>query len=154
MARRRESRRRGKLDPRTLWALVGDEEVYEDADMVERYWDWREEVHGYSRRPGTRPAGWWALEAPEGAPRFEDYRGSYSGASNRVEPDPEGDLWTEDFDLDRLRFLARHGQLSDDEIAAKLAAPKDDRLPPYARETAERDAEAVLDGLADRQGAG
>ena len=152
MARRRESRRRGKLDPRTLWALVGDEEVYEDAGMVELYWDWRAEVHGYSKLPGTRPAGWWALEAPEGAPQFEDYRGEYCGATNRVEPDPEGDLWTEDFDLDRLRFIARHGQLSDDEIAALLAAPKD--APPYARETAERDAEAVLDGLADRQGAG
>jgi len=152
MARRRESRRRGKLDPRTLWALVADEEAYEDADMVERYWIYREEVHAYTKLPGTRPAGWWVLEAPEGAPQFEDYRGSYSGATNRVEPDPGGDLWTEDFDRDRLHFLARHGQLSDDEISALLAAPKD--APPYARETAERDAEAVLDGLADRQGAG
>lgn len=153
MARRRdESRRRGKLDPSVLWDLAADEEVYEDAAMVELYWVWREEVHGRSKLPGTRPAGWWVLEAPEGAPVFEHYRGSYSGATNRVEPDPEGDLWTEDFDLDRLRFLARHGQLSGVEIAALLAAPKD--APPYARETAERDAEAVLDGLADRQGAG
>jgi len=152
MARRRESRRRGKLDPSVLWDLAADEEVYEDAAMVELYWVWREEVHGRSKLPGARPAGWWVLEAPEGAPRFEDYRGSYSGATNRVEPDPEGDLWTESFDRDRLRFLAKHGQLSDDEIAALLGAPK--AAEPYARETAERDAEAVLDGLADRQGAG
>ncbi len=151
MARRRdESRRRGKLAASVLWALVGDEEVYEDADMVSLYWAHHDAVHAYSTLPGARPAGWWVLEAPEGAPRFEDYPGSYSGASNRVEPDPEGDLWLEAFVHDRLRFLARHGQLGDDELAALLAEPK--AAEPYARETAERDAEAVLDGLADRQG--
>jgi hypothetical protein len=103
-----------------------------------------------SHRPGHRPGAWWRYEALEGAPDREDYRGRYCGWTNDIVPDEDRDLTTDEFELAELRFLASHGLLSDDEIAALLAAAKDDGLTPYAREMAERGADAVLDGLAER----
>lgn len=51
----------------------------------------------------------------------------------------------------RLTFLAERGLLADDEIAALLEDPGDPGLAPHARESAQRGADAVLGGLADRQ---
>ena len=101
-------------------------------------------------RPGSRPGAWWYYDAPEGAPDRDDYRGGYDGVLNKIVPDDEGDLITAEFELDRLGFLASRGLLSDHEIAALLAEPKEGGLAPYSRERAERSAAAVLEGLADR----
>ena len=101
-------------------------------------------------RPGSRPGAWWDYEAPEGAPDRNDYRGEYDGALNTIVPDAEGDLITDEFELARLRFLASHGLLAHHEIAALLAEPKREGKTPYARELAERGADAVLEGLAER----
>ena len=59
----------------------------------------------------------------------------------RYDEEFEGPLW----------FLAARGLVADDEIAALAPAPEDPGLTPFARESAQRAADAVLDGLADRQ---
>jgi len=89
--------------------------------------------------PGSRPGAWWDYEAP-GAPDRNDYRGRYDGETNAIVADLEGSLTTEEFKLDRLRYLASRGLLDDGEVKAPLEKP-----------SAEREVEAVLDGLAERQ---
>ena len=155
MASRRDSHRRRVHEeltsPQWLDLLSNpypESDVFESEE--ERYEAWLAHRDEYmeNHKPGTRPGAWWRFEAPEGAPDREDYRGSYDGFTNTIIPDEDGDLITDEFELAELRFLASHGLLSDDEIAALLAAPKDGEQAPYAREMAERGADAVLDGLA------
>jgi hypothetical protein len=124
-----------------------ESDVFESEE--ERYEAWlahRDEFME-SHKPGSRPGAWWRYEAPEGAPDRADYRGRYDGWTNTIVPDEDGDLTTDEFELAELRFLASHGLLDDDEIAALLLAPKDNGLAPYAREMAKRGADPVLDGL-------
>ena len=65
-------------------------------------------------------------------------------------PDEERRLTTADFELDRLRYLAARDLLSEEEVKELLAGSRDRDLTPYARERAEASADAVLEGLAER----
>ena len=159
MGRRRDSHRRFHREltsPEWLDLQVNSDlesDVFESEE--ERYEAWlaRRDEYMESHKPGSRPGAWWRYEAPEGAPDRADYRGRYDGWTNTIVPDEDGDLTTDEFELAELRFLASHGLLDDDEIAVLLQRPGDPSLAPYARESAQRAAEAVLDGLARERAA-
>jgi hypothetical protein len=75
--------------------------------------------------PGHRPWAWWAFDAPDDAP---DYRCEDGNDLDQIEAKEE----------ERLRYLAEHGYLSPEEIAAifereskfkALYPPGEDRCP-------------------------
>jgi len=134
MARPRDRSAPEEIDFNTLLELSALWHVAEDEAMVEAYWRHRDEVLDFAR-PGRRPAVWWVLEGPDDAPQPADY------ARGAVD---------DEFERAGMRWLAANGHLERDEIKALLAAPKDASLSPYGREQAELDADAVLEGLAER----
>jgi hypothetical protein len=128
-----------------------ESDVFESEEARRAAWEEYRDEYMESHKPGSRPGAWWRFEAPEGAPDRADYRGHYDGWTNTIVPDEDGTLTTDEFELAELRFLASHGLLDDDEIAALLQRPSGSDLTPYARESAQRAADAVLDGLAARE---
>jgi len=134
MARPRDRSAPEDFDFNTLLELSALWHVAEGEAMVEAYWRHRDEVLDFAL-PGNRPAAWWVLEAPDDAPHPADY------ARGAVD---------DEFERAGMRWLAANGLLERDEIKAVLGKPKEPGLPPYAREHAELDADALLEGLGDR----
>ena len=151
IGRRRESHRRphrGELTGPEWISLAfghvdGDAIFSSDEDRHEAWLAHRHE--DLVSCPGTRPAAWWEYEADD-APGREDFMVPASW------PWEEGERVDSDaLEEARFRYLAERGLLGEDEIAALLQRRRDPSITPYARERAQRAAEAVLGGLANRQ---